>query len=415
MERNNHIDLSANPFGCYRVYNRSSKTKIKDFFNKVEALLEATRLRKTGVNADVIFMYYYDLFKNFDYSVCGKVPLADLYKDRAQQLRDKYDYLILRYSGGSDSHNILMTFLKNNIKLDAIYVNWPVSALGKGLYKPNNTDFSAKNELSEWDYVIKPDLDWISKHYPEIEIHIDDWLADITREQTITDTHFEKQNHYHSPTSFYRMQWFSDHEKSLWDKGLNVGLIEGADKPNLMVLDHDPNTVSMHFIDWTLQHNVTYTGKGAEYFYWTPDMPLLAIEMAYQNFLYYKHNPQDRWLIEKQYEPSKDSMVDELTIASIKFNRKSDISKKLLYPYWDFNRFQVSKDIKFLNGIHNGKPQDWVFWEHHETQKIQEAWKHHIYSYLDGIDSFFLHHDANGKPTGYKPVFSIPIKIGSYN
>ena len=416
MEQINQVDLSANPFGCYRIYDKDSKKKIKDCFNKVEALLEATNLRKKGINADVVFMYYHSLFNKIDYSMLGKIPIDILYKERAQQLRDKYDYLILRYSGGSDSHNILMTFLKHNIKLDAIYVNWPVSAIGKGLYKPNNTDFSPKNELSEWDFVIKPDLDWISKNHPEIEIHIDDWLADITREQNVEDAQFEKQNHYHSPTSFYRMQWFSDHEKSLWDRGLNVGLVEGADKPNLMTLDFDPNTVNMHFVDWTLQHNVTYTGKGAEYFYWTPDMPLLAIEMAYQNFLHYKHNPQDRWLIYEGYKKAIDLGNDDpLAIASLKFNRKSDISKKVLYPYWTFDRFQVAKDIRFLNGIHNGKPQDWVFWEHQETKKVQEKWKHHIYSYLNGIDPYFLHHDSQGKPTGYKPVFSVPIKIGTYN
>jgi hypothetical protein len=409
MEYN--LDLSANPFGCYRVYNKTDNKKIKDYHNKVEALLEATRLKKYGVNADVVFMYYYELFKKIDFSLLGKIPLEILYKERAQQLRDKYNYLILRYSGGSDSHNILMTFLKNKIKLDAIYVNWPVSAIGKGLYKPNNTDLSPKNELSEWDYVIKPDLDWIAKNHPEIEIHIDDWLADITNEQNIEDAQFEKQNHYHSPTSFYRMQWFSDHEKSLWDRGLNVGLIEGADKPNLVELDNDLGKVKMHFVDWTLQHNITYTGKGAEYFYWTPDMPFLAIEMAYQNFLHYKNHPEDRWLLRND---TKINGLDWMEVASLKFNKRSDISKKILYPYWDFNRFQILKDIKFLNGIHNGKPQDWVFWENHETQKIQDKWNHHISSYLNGIDSAFLHHNRDGDPTGYKPVFSIPVTIGNY-
>jgi hypothetical protein len=405
------LDLSANPSGCYRVYDKTTRKKIKDCLNKVEALLEATRLRKQHIDADVIFMYYYNLFKSIDYNSLGKIPLETLYKERAQQLRDKYDYLVLRYSGGSDSHNILMTFLKNKIKLDAIYVNWPVSAIGKGLYKPNNIDFSPRNELSEWDFVIKPDLDWVAKNHPEIEICIDDWLDDITREKNIEDALFEKQNHYHSPTSFYRMQWFSNHEKNLASRGLGVGLIEGADKPNLIVLN-DPTVVNMHFVDWTLQHNVTYTGQGGEYFYWTPDMPMLAVEMAYQNFLYYKHNPEDRWLIEEKYKEG--SKYDVLAMASLKFNKKSDISKKVLYPYWSFDRFQVVKDIKFLNGLHNGKPQDWVFWEHHETKLVRDKWNHHIYSYLNGIDPVFLHHDTNGKPTGYKPIFSIPIKIGSY-
>ena len=59
----NEIDLSATPSGCYRVYNCTTRQKINDYFNKVEALLEATRLRKQGINARVVFMYYFDLFK----------------------------------------------------------------------------------------------------------------------------------------------------------------------------------------------------------------------------------------------------------------------------------------------------------------------------------------------------------------
>jgi hypothetical protein len=51
--------------------------------------------------------------------------LLDLYKERAQQLRDSYDYLILAYSGGSDSDNMLKTFLYNNIKIDEIWSDFP--------------------------------------------------------------------------------------------------------------------------------------------------------------------------------------------------------------------------------------------------------------------------------------------------
>lgn len=406
MKQHNDVDLSSTPFGCYRVFDRKKYLKISDHVNKVEALLTATKFRKNGIDADVCFLFYHDLFKNFNYSLCGKVPLTDLYRDRAQQLRDKYDYLILKYSGGSDSHNILHTFLKNKIKLDCIYVNWPVSANGKGYYKPNFYDRSSKNELSEWDFALKPDLDWLSQEHPEIEIHVSDWLADITREGSIEDAQFEKQNHYHSPISFYRMQVFSQHERNLADKGISAGIIEGADKPCLWFKD-DPNIVNMGFIDWPLQHNLTFTGKGSEYFYWTPDMPLLAIEMAYQNFLYYKNNPRDRWLL--------DSSIKDLDQLTLILEQRFQIAKKVLYPYWDFSRFQAIKDLRYLNGIHNGKPQDWVFWKNHETEKIREKWNYYIYSYLNGIDPYFLNLGPDGKPIGYKPVYSLGYKIGSYS
>jgi hypothetical protein len=42
------------------------------------------------------------------------------YKQQALRLREKYDYLVLAYSGGADSTCILETFVHNNIKLDKI-------------------------------------------------------------------------------------------------------------------------------------------------------------------------------------------------------------------------------------------------------------------------------------------------------
>ena len=48
------------------------------------------------------------------------VPLSEYYRRRAQQIRDKYDYVVLLYSGGPDSNNILHAFVHNGIKIDEI-------------------------------------------------------------------------------------------------------------------------------------------------------------------------------------------------------------------------------------------------------------------------------------------------------
>ena len=48
--------------------------------------------------------------------------LSELYKKRAEELRDEYDYIILHYSGGHDSHNILETFIFNDIFIDEILI-----------------------------------------------------------------------------------------------------------------------------------------------------------------------------------------------------------------------------------------------------------------------------------------------------
>ena len=49
-----------------------------------------------------------------------KESWEELLRQRALQIRQHYDYVRLWYSGGADSHTVLLTYLKNKIPLDEI-------------------------------------------------------------------------------------------------------------------------------------------------------------------------------------------------------------------------------------------------------------------------------------------------------
>jgi hypothetical protein len=78
------------------------KVKNKKFISKHEALKYAS-----VSNEAVHYVFFDHVWQNFDRSLLGTISLKELYKQRAQQLRDKYDYLILYFSGGADSYNVL--------------------------------------------------------------------------------------------------------------------------------------------------------------------------------------------------------------------------------------------------------------------------------------------------------------------
>ena len=78
----------------------------KKFSNKFYALLHATK-----TSQHIEYIYFDDVWKNFDRNLLGKIGLKELYRQRAQQLRDQYDYLILYFSGGADSYNVLCSFV----------------------------------------------------------------------------------------------------------------------------------------------------------------------------------------------------------------------------------------------------------------------------------------------------------------
>ena len=67
--------------------------------------------------------YRDDEWKNTDFTDEPVQDLYDIYAARAWQLRQKYDNIILLYSGGIDSTVMLRAFVDNNVPIDCIIVN----------------------------------------------------------------------------------------------------------------------------------------------------------------------------------------------------------------------------------------------------------------------------------------------------
>ena len=63
---------------------------------------------------------YISKFDKFEWNKEPVDSWKEICKKRAQQLRDSYDYIILYYSGGSDTTTVLNAFLDNNIHIDEI-------------------------------------------------------------------------------------------------------------------------------------------------------------------------------------------------------------------------------------------------------------------------------------------------------
>ena len=68
------------------------------------------------------------IFGHYDWTTPSSLSLKELYRRRAQQIREKYDYVVIWYSGGADSFNVLDSFLSNGIKVDEIAHCWSVKA-----------------------------------------------------------------------------------------------------------------------------------------------------------------------------------------------------------------------------------------------------------------------------------------------
>jgi hypothetical protein len=88
------------------------------YANKLEACLALNRIPG---DHHVHWDYHEHVYDHQPWTHEPPVSIEELYRQRALQLREQYDHLVLFYSGGADSHTILQTFIKNNIKIDEVF------------------------------------------------------------------------------------------------------------------------------------------------------------------------------------------------------------------------------------------------------------------------------------------------------
>lgn len=391
--------LLSSKYGCW-VTLPSRKL----FSSKLEALRAASQ-----TNESVYFYYHDHIWENFDKNLLGKIPLSILYKERAQQLREKYSHLVLHYSGGADSHNILHTFITNNIKLDEISVRWPKPLRDGKFYTPNIKDTSARNAASEWDFAIKPTLDWITSNRPDIKITIADYASNLTQ-------HLTSVKHIESRIVSMNVNRGGFATLAMWvDPATEINIsqtvvsntahIFGIDKPILILKD---NNICVQFMDAVFENSLLPNGKPeekVETFYWSPDFPILALEQAYQSALSFKHSKELMSLIEQSTTLTPSDMLK-------RFEEQGNVQKKILYKdSWNINTFQVGKP--------NVARSDWYFWlyENKELEPLRNNWTQAFNNLMEGIDQRLLLTTSfeNLSIPSIKPVRTKPFPILSLN
>ena len=104
-----------NPY--YYYYSKNNTTYLSKF--------DALKSEPDVFSKTRIFFHIPNIEKSFSEMNLYEEPIEDLqklYLNRAIQIRNNYDYVVLFYSGGADSHSILETFMLNNIFLDEIVI-----------------------------------------------------------------------------------------------------------------------------------------------------------------------------------------------------------------------------------------------------------------------------------------------------
>lgn len=362
----------------------------KQFAYKIMALIEASK-----TNESVEWIFHDNVWDHAFKTIKPNLNLDQLYKQRAQQLRDQYDYLICSYSGGSDSWTIVNTFLKHNIFLDEIYIRWPMKAIkgSKIIYTPNTNDRSAANSLSEWDFVIEKDIEIFKEKSPKTKITIYDWTEDVNSE--ILESEFFVTNHFLSLWNIKRFVTQGNLETKMLDSGKKVGVIFGIDKP---ILKYYNNGLHMNFIDHmvALAFSDGWKESKVEYFYWTPDMPEIVVSQCKKIFDWIKSKPAALEIIKKSNTWLNDRLYN-------------DMIKSICFPEYDLNKFQVDKPTSILYS----EKEEWAF-KLPEYERAIDKWKWHSDQYFKLINPNLL--DVRDNVIhGLRPIRSRSYHVGDIN
>jgi hypothetical protein len=360
----------------------------KIFNHKIHALQEASR---TGQS--VHWNFNDEVFAKVDWTHRLNLPLLEMYRMRAQQLRQKYQYLIACWSGGADSDAMLDSFLDNNIHLDELLILWPTS-LSPGKYVPS-LDKSPENFMSEWDYSIKPRLEKLQIQYPKLRITIRDTFKNPPRDEDRDDTVLIVEKH-----SYGTIQKWRELDHVLRERSMqyhNVAAMLGVAPVEICILD---KYVAIYFDDVAAypgsKSDFTLDGmpRNIEFFYWSPDFPELVREQAHAIVDRLELTPSTQNFI-INYKMNTDRTLQKTVQPDGELNRQ--FRKSILYPNYPLATFQVKKPT---DTHYRGSWETWFHGDPH-SEEFLVAWESAISSHQALIaDRFCI--KANNKIVRYQ-------------
>jgi hypothetical protein len=349
------------------------------FFSKPMALIKATE-----TNQFPEWHFNREEFAAVDWDQEPTTDIRTLYRLRAQQLRQKYDYIRLEFSGGSDSTTVLYSFVNNGIHIDEVVFRYPKT--GEKSVSDDPFNYKPENTLSEARYAAYPVLNWLKTAAPGTKITVHDYS-----ENMLDDSHDEswvlQTKDYFQPGHAFKHAKFglADHQHQA-DSGKNICVLYGVDKPKICIRDQKWYA---YFLDITANHSVTdggdYSNVVTEYFYWSPDLPELLVKQCHilKNWFGLEQNKIFQYVCRWPNH----SFVHK--------NAFEAIARPLIYPDYDPTTFQTAKPT---NSFYN--EMDYWFYTNFQHTRQYLVWQAGLHYLTASIDAKYFNYEMN-KPVGF--------------
>lgn len=286
-----------------------------------------------------------DTFNKVDWTQEPPGSLEFWYGERARQIREKYDYIVLWYSGGADSHNALMSFVKNNIFIDEIAQFHNLAGTnGDKQSWLNEEVFATSAPITDQLIQNNP----VYKHTKHRLVDLSELEMDVLTKDSNKFDYFYKVGKYLSPNSLarsYMRETIPDY-RALINQGKSVCFIYGAEKPKVDNYNHQWFVTFEDCLDYAVSPRTQMAGQEWEHnelFYWSDSLPQLVVKQAHviKQFMS-RLTPE---MVDDVHIASSNPAVDQsgtpkfITAGSAKINNYQYYLlyaglHKLIYPHW---------------------------------------------------------------------------------
>jgi hypothetical protein len=366
----------------------------KEFRSKIDALLQS---KISGM--PVTWNFNDEIYSNYPWHIEPDQSMDYYYDKRARELREKYDYIILSYSGGSDSHNMLESFIRQKLHIDEIITNH-ISLGSKQLIVENTSIKQSWNFGAEHELQAMPRLKEIHNRIPLTKITVLD-VSELILNSIIKDAEWVLgKNDHLSPGHIFRYNYFYFKElKKNFDRNLKIGMILGVDKPKLYIKNDDfyinfsdkvANVITVN------EHNTDYTNLSVDMFYWSPETAPMICKQAHVVKKWLEQNPD-----KQQYWAGINFKVARLY--------QERFLKPLLYSTWNNNWFQVDKSTDWWYCQF-----DTWFRTNPEFATHYQSWERGVNLITKTLNDHIIFNSETNLPDSFK-VFSKEYYIGKIN
>jgi hypothetical protein len=363
-------------FGYYQVGNQK-------IYNKIQACWVATK-----TNQPVSWHWHDSTWKSVDWTTSPEVDIYELYRMRARQIREKYDYVIINYSGGADSQTLVDAFLDAGCHIDEIVTMWNRKYVSTIVQDKSCTD--VRNLEAEYNLTTVPGLEEIKSRSPNTKITYRDICDSVLQVFNSADgeSWLELTSEHLNPG--YMSRWSATMEKDqliLLDQGRRTVIVSGIDKPKICIKD---DKYYIYFVDILINNGKGSTNRqeydniNYELFYWSPDFPEIPQKQAQLIRQWFELNPVLKYLLTWPNTSHSNRTAYEKIIKSI------------IYPRYNYNLFQVDKPTSTVTC----EWDDWFFREHANTT-AWHSWNAGIEWIKTHIDSRFLNYNFDGQFNGF--------------